>query len=98
MPQYNRNDLEIAARNQHFTSITMTGEKCIYRIHDNYWESDENVVQAFRRIGCHRIAFGSDYPFGNPKSDIERIRRLQLSNEEKNRILGGNSFALYFQD
>ena len=55
------------------TSITMTGERCIYRIHDDFWESDENVVAAFRRIGCRRISFGSDYPFGNPSGDIQRI-------------------------
>ena len=77
------------------TSITMTGERCIYRIHDDFWESDENVVAAFRRIGCRRISFGSDYPFGNPSGDIRRIRRLGLSDSEKELILGGNSYRLY---
>ena len=78
------------------TSITLTGEKCIFRIHDPFWESDENAVRAFRRIGCGRIAFGSDYPFGRSLSDIRRIRGLDLSEEEKDMILGGNSFRLYF--
>jgi len=77
------------------TSITMTGEKCIYRIHDNFWESDENVVYAFRKIGCHRVAFGSDYPFGNPLSDIRRIQNLELTEAEKSMILGENSDRLY---
>ena len=77
------------------TSITFTGEKCIYRIHDNYWEDDENAVSAFKRIGFHRIAFGSDYPFGNPKSDIRRIKGLVISDEEKDLILGVNSMRLY---
>ena len=77
------------------TSITMTGERCIYRIHDDFWESDENVVDAFRRIGCRRISFGSDYPFGNPSGDIRRIRRLGLSDSEKELIFGGNSCRLY---
>ena len=78
------------------TSITMTGEKCIYRIHDDFWESDANVVHAFRQIGCGRITFGSDYPFGNPASDIRRIQNLSLSDEEKLMILGTNSRQLYF--
>ena len=78
------------------TSITMTGEKCIYRIHDNYWESDENVVHAFRQIGCHRVAFGSDYPFGNPVSDIQRIQNFDLTETEINMILGENSYRLYY--
>lgn len=80
------------------TSITMTGEKCIYRIHDSFWESDENVAQAFRQIGCHRITFGSDYPFGNPISDIRRIRGLNLSEAEKNMILGENSYCMYYHE
>jgi len=74
----------------------LTGEKCIYRIHDDFWESDENVVSAFRRIGCHRVAFGSDYPYGNPVRDIQRIKRLPLTDTEKEQILGGNSYHLYF--
>lgn len=80
------------------TSITMTGEKCIYRIHDNYWEDDNNVTDAFRKIGCHRVAFGSDYPFGNPINDIKRICSLDLTEEEKEQILGKNSYKLYFKD
>ncbi len=80
------------------TSITMTGEKCIFRIHDPFWESDENVVQAFRQIGCNRVAFGSDYPFGHSFSDIQRIMGLNLSADEKDMILGGNSYRLYFPD
>lgn len=78
------------------TSITMTGEKCIHRIHDDFWESDDHVVRAFRQIGCERITFGSDYPLGNPGSDIRRIRGLDLTEEEKRRILGENSRQLYF--
>ena len=80
------------------TSITMTGEECIYRIHDPFWKSDSNVVSAFRQIGCDRIAYGSDYPYGNPASDIRRIRQLDLTTEEKNLILGENTYRLYFPD
>ena len=78
------------------TSITMTGEKCIYRIHDDFWESDANVVRAFRQIGCGRVTLGSDYPFGNPARDIRRIQSLSLTDEEKRLILGENSQRLYF--
>ncbi len=77
------------------TSITMTGEKCIHRIHDDFWESDGNVIWAFREIGCGRITFGSDYPFGNPAEDIRRIQSLSLTDEEKRMILGKNSRRIY---
>ncbi len=78
------------------TSITMTGEHCIFRIHNNIWENDQDAVSLFREIGCHRIAFGSDYPFGNPASDVQRIQALSLTEDEKAMILGQNSFRLYF--
>lgn len=77
------------------TSITFTGEHCIDRIHDNFWEKDENAVAAFRQIGCERVAFGSDYPFGNPGSDIKRILNMELTEKEKNLILGENTLKLY---
>lgn len=80
------------------TSITMTGEHCIHRIHNNIWENDLETVSLFREIGCHRVTFGSDYPFGNPASDIRRIRSLPLMEEEKSMILGQNSFRLYFPE
>jgi predicted TIM-barrel fold metal-dependent hydrolase len=57
---------------------------------------DSNVVRAFRQIGCERITFGSDYPFGNLAGDIRRIESLALTDEEKRMILGENSRRLYF--
>jgi predicted TIM-barrel fold metal-dependent hydrolase len=77
------------------TSITITGQHCIKRIHDNYWENDTNAVAAFREIGCDRIIFGSDYPFGNPGSDIKRLMNMDLTDDEKSKILGGNVLSLY---
>ena len=91
--------LEIAQKHDNVifdTSITMTGEHCIHRIHDNVWENDRDTVELFRKIGCHRIAFGSDYPFGNPIKDIERIKRLALDKVEKDMILGENTYRLYY--
>ncbi|MDL2237917.1 amidohydrolase family protein [Christensenellaceae bacterium OttesenSCG-928-K19] len=83
-------------KNAYFdTSITLTGEHCIDRIHDDFWEEDKNAIQAFRAIGCDRILFGSDYPFGNPGSDIRRILGLGLTEEETRMLLGKNSALLY---
>ena len=77
------------------TSIAFSGEHCIHRIHDDFWEDDKNASEAFRRIGCDRIAFGSDYPYANPASDVRRILRLDLSDAEKSRILALNTLELY---
>jgi len=85
-----------AYKNVYFdTSITVTGEHCIKRIHDEYWEHDNNVANTFGDIGCDRITFGSDYPFGNPGSDIQRIMSLNLSMNEKRKILGENVLKIY---
>ena len=78
------------------TSITFSGEHCILRMHNNFWEDDANAVRAFREIGCDRVTFGSDYPLANQESDIRRILRLSLTDEEKRMILGLNSRRLYF--
>ncbi|MDR0795222.1 MAG: amidohydrolase family protein [Tannerella sp.] len=77
------------------TSITITGQHCIKRIHDNFWENDKNVETAFHEIGCNRIIFGSDYPFGNPGSDIRRFMNMDLTDDDKSKILGGNVLTLY---
>ena len=80
------------------TSIALSGEHCIDRIHNDFWEEDSNVVSFFRRIGCTRFAFGSDYPFGNPVRDIARIRNMDLTDAEKALILGANAAKLYGVD
>jgi len=80
------------------TSIAFSGEHCIHRIHHELWEDDEKAAAFFRRIGCDRFAFGSDYPFGNPVNDIRRIRSLPLDETEISMILGENTARLYFRD
>jgi predicted TIM-barrel fold metal-dependent hydrolase len=77
------------------TSITVTGEHCIKRIHDDYWEDDNNAAKTFCDIGCDRIIFGSDYPYGNPGSDIKRIMSLRLNDDQKKNILSENVLKIY---
>ena len=77
------------------TSIALTGEHCIHRIHDDFWEDDAKAAALIQEIGSERFAFGSDYPFGNQESDIRRIRNLPLPARDIKRILGENTMALY---
>ena len=53
--------------------------------------SDEDVVAIFRRLGVERVLFGSDWPWGHPLRDADRIRRLPLTDEEKQLILSDNA-------
>lgn len=56
---------------------------------------DEEAGDLIRTIGPERILFGSDYPWINPKKDIERIKDLDISEKDKNLILGGNALRLF---
>ena len=44
--------------------------------------------------GCEKILFGSDYPLLSPKRVIDQIETVELSPENKAKILGGNAARL----
>ncbi len=56
---------------------------------------DGRAVEMIRRVGAHRVMFGSDFPWVNPGPDIERIRSLDLEDGEKAMILGDNAKKLF---
>ena len=58
---------------------------------DRQMLSDEAFVSLVRAFGAERILFGSDCPWGSPQNDLQHIRRLPLTDEEKAAILGGNA-------
>ena len=47
-----------------------------------------------RKHGASKILFGSDYPWHLPSKEIELIRSLDISEEEKSLILGENAASL----
>jgi len=53
--------------------------------------SDDEAVNLIRKIGVERVMFGSDYPWFHPGYDVKRILNLQLSETEKQKILGLNA-------
>lgn len=53
--------------------------------------SDEELVGLFRRLGTHRVMFGSDWPWRDPVPDIQRLERLSLTEQEKRGMLAGNA-------
>lgn len=61
---------------------------------DRQMLSDETFVSLVRAFGAERILFGSDCHWGSPQNDLQHIRRLPLSGEEKAAILGGNAKRL----
>jgi hypothetical protein len=47
-------------------------------------------------IGSDRILFGTDYPLIAQDRIMAQIRSAELSEEDKNKILGGNAYKLLF--
>ncbi|MFP4226390.1 MAG: amidohydrolase family protein, partial [Desulfobacterales bacterium] len=50
----------------------------------------ETILAYVNTYGHERIMFGSDFPFGHPPAELEKIRRLGLSEEVEQAINGGN--------
>lgn len=48
------------------------------------------IMDYVTRYGCERIMFGSDFPFGDPRSELDKIIRLDLSDLQREAILSGN--------
>jgi predicted TIM-barrel fold metal-dependent hydrolase len=54
------------------------------------WTPAEAVTW-FRLIGIDRILFGTKWPLFDPRQDIDTVRKLPLTPEEKRKILGENA-------
>lgn len=50
----------------------------------------KNIEEIIARVGAEQIIFGSNAPNSNPIYEIARIEALNLSDEDKEMILGGN--------
>jgi predicted TIM-barrel fold metal-dependent hydrolase len=56
--------------------------------------TDELFLRIFRAHGSRKILFASDSPWGDPKKDLNRLRALSLTEEEKTDIFGANAARL----
>jgi predicted TIM-barrel fold metal-dependent hydrolase len=54
------------------------------------------IDDAVRRVGAGKLIWGTDGPYANPdlvafaQQELEKVRKLRISQEEKDDILGGN--------
>ena len=48
------------------------------------------IKDFIRRFGTTRLMFGSDYPFGDPGTELDKILSLDLSEDQVQGILGDN--------
>ncbi len=53
--------------------------------------ADQNdITDYIKNYGCSKLFFGSDFPFGNPSEELEKILRLDVGDETKKRITSNN--------
>ena len=50
--------------------------------------------EAIRRHGADKVLFGTDSPWSDPVQQMEYIRSLELSEEDKRLVLGENARRL----
>ena len=48
------------------------------------------IKDFIRRFGTDRLLFGSDYPFGTPAAELDKILSLNLPEAQTRAILGDN--------
>ncbi|MBN1459621.1 MAG: amidohydrolase family protein, partial [Armatimonadetes bacterium] len=56
--------------------------------------SDDEFLDLIRSHGTSRVVFGSDFPWANPGTDLDRLRRLSLSQEELEALAWRNAASL----
>ena len=49
-----------------------------------------DISDYISRYGCERLLFGSDFPFGDPVSELHKILGLKLTGEQERAIIGLN--------
>lgn len=55
---------------------------------------DEKMLSLIRKHGTDKVLFATDMPLGNPHTELERIKRIGLTDSELEAILGGNARRL----
>ncbi len=73
---------KIAGKSENvYLDTAFIGEKC----------SDELMEKIIKKHGANKILFGSDLPWMSPKEVVEKLNRLNLTNEEMELILHKNA-------
>ena len=52
---------------------------------------DRKAIELIRDIGVERVMWASDYPWGNPARDSQKLASMDFSNEEKIMLLAENA-------
>ena len=61
---------------------------------DTAMASPGEISEYIRRYGHQRLMFGSDYPFGDPAAELQKVRSLGLETAVEAAVVGGNFLRL----
>ncbi|MBQ6298218.1 MAG: amidohydrolase [Selenomonadaceae bacterium] len=92
--------LTLLASKKIYLDTSFSTGKIIPRSDSRWQEEDLKLLDAaqfmtfIKVFGADKILFGTDSPWTSPKVSIEFIKNLPLSNDDKNKILGGNAQRL----
>jgi hypothetical protein len=78
-------------------------ENVMKRLHGNenvYFTTSHSTLDSTyaRRIGPERLLYASDFPYGDPKQAIDRVRSLGFSDEDEALVFGENVERLLNRD
>lgn len=77
------------------TSIVITGYPEIIDVNEPSWPDDKEVISIINEIGAEKVVFGSDFPWGSPIHDLQRIMNFNLDNSQNELIFSGNAKRLF---
>jgi len=85
----------LGALNGGFQAIVASG---LWEL-ENVWAdtalaSPGEIKAYIRRYGYQRLMFGSDFPFGEPAWELEKVKRLGLDPAVEAEVVGGNFLRL----
>ena len=67
-------------------------DKTIYA--DTALASSWEIARFLEKYGSTRLLFGSDFPFGSPAQELQKIKRLSLDADDLENVIGRNFLKL----
>ncbi|MCL2484732.1 MAG: amidohydrolase family protein [Endomicrobia bacterium] len=68
----------------------LAGKNIYFDTSDSLKMKKELLTRLFEKHGFDKIFYGSDFPLEYPKNDVNSIKSLDISQENKQKILSGN--------
>lgn len=60
--------------------------------------SDDVIIKLIMMYGVDNVLFGTDYPMWEPKTEVDRLKSLAISDEDKEKIFSKNAIRIFKLD